>query len=120
LIRQTPYGRRIQAKVQEREIALGRISGPTSGQVSPHSISASQSPPMPVAAFTGHTPRASGYQSPPQLYATANNGYGANIASPQPHRMSNPPLPHQLQNTVSQSSYQLANIGASNGNGNFF
>ncbi|KAF2491645.1 ARM repeat-containing protein [Lophium mytilinum] len=115
LIRQTPYGRRIQSKVQEREIALGRVSGHTSGQVSPHSIAASQSPP----AFTGQHSAVSSYYSPPPMYATAGNAYGANIVSPQPHRLSNPPLPSHLQNTVHQGYYGSGQ-GSSSSQQSFF
>ena len=101
-IRQTPYGRRIQSKVQERESRLTAFAGSRSGHVSPHGTSA---------------PASSGYTSAPMYTATAN--YGNNIASPQPHRMSNPPLPSQLQNTVQYPSYPFSSNGMlpTNGNG---
>lgn len=106
-IRQTPYGRRIQSKVQERESRLAAYTGGRSGHVSPHGSSA----PNQNAAYV---PISSGYAAP--MYTAAAN-YGTNIASPQPHRMSNPPLPSQLQNTVQYPSYQFSN-GMVNGNGN--
>jgi hypothetical protein len=110
-IRQTPYGRRIQSKVQEREGRLAAYTGGrTSGHVSPHGSSAPNS----VPAYAGATPMSSGYATAPMYTAAAN--YGNNIASPQPHRMSNPPLPSQLQNTVQYPSYQFSN-GMPNSNG---
>ncbi|OCK77345.1 ARM repeat-containing protein [Lepidopterella palustris CBS 459.81] len=112
-IRQTPYGRRIQSKVQERETRIGA----SSGHVSPHSMSATQSPQMSVA-FTGQLPASSAFQAPP-MYTTAAN-YGPNIASPQPHRLSNPPLPNHLQNSVQQSFSQFGLGAQQNGLNGFF
>lgn len=112
-IRQTPYGRRIQSKVQERESRLAAYSGRTSGHVSPHTLSTAQSPEMP-AAFAGQLPGA------PPMYTAVANAYGSNIASPQPHRMSNPPLPGHLQNSVQNQTYQQYGLGQPNGTGNFF
>ncbi|KAJ4347830.1 uncharacterized protein N0V89_009200 [Didymosphaeria variabile] len=110
-IRQTPYGRRIQSKVQERESRLAAYTGGrASGHVSPHGTNAPTSNP----AYAGAGPISSGYATAPMYTAAAN--YGTNIASPQPHRMSNPPLPSQLQNTVQYPSYQFNN-GIPNGNG---
>ncbi|KAH7117974.1 armadillo-type protein [Dendryphion nanum] len=103
-IRQTPYGRRIQTKVQERESRLQAFTGRNSGHVSPHTISATQSP-VAQAAFTGQLPGSSAFQAPP-MYTAAANTYGSNIASPQPHRLSNPPLPHHLQNSVQNQAFQ--------------
>lgn len=112
-IRQTPYGRRIQSKVQERESRLAAYTGGrASGHASPHGTSAPNS----NTAFVGTGPISSGYATTPMYTAAAS--YGTNIASPQPHRMSNPPLPSQLQNTVQYPSYQFSN-GMPNGNGNF-
>ncbi|PSN68391.1 ARM repeat-containing protein [Corynespora cassiicola Philippines] len=105
-IRQTPYGRRIQSKVQERESRLAAYTGRTSGHVSPHTITATQSP------------ETSGFQAPPMYTAAAN--YGPNIASPQPHRLSNPPLPSHLQNSVQNQAYQQYGLAQANGMGNFF
>ncbi|KAF2002512.1 ARM repeat-containing protein [Amniculicola lignicola CBS 123094] len=117
-IRQTPYGRRIQSKVQERESRLAAYTGRTSGHVSPHNtMSTTQSPEMAVA-FTSQLPGSSSFQSPP-MYAVAN-AYGSNIASPQPHRLSNPPLPSHLQNSVQNQAYQQYGHAHSNGMGNFF
>ncbi|KAF2205397.1 ARM repeat-containing protein [Delitschia confertaspora ATCC 74209] len=101
-IRQTPYGRRIQSKVQERESRLAALTGRASGHVSPHTLSTTQSPE--IAGAYVQMPASSGYSVGP-MYATANN-YGGNIVSPQPHRLSNPPLPRHLQNAVQDQRYQ--------------
>jgi hypothetical protein len=122
-IRQTPYGRRIQSKVQEREGRLAAYTGrAASGHVSPHSGNSTQ-PGEPSATFSSQGPGASVYQpngssayQPPMYTAAAN--YGPNIASPQPHRMSNPPLPHHLHNSVQNQAYQYGM--PQNGMGNFF
>jgi hypothetical protein len=122
-IRQTPYGRRIQSKVQEREGRLAAYTGrAASGHVSPHSGNSSQ-PGEPTPGFASQGPVASVYQpngssayQPPMYTAAAN--YGPNIASPQPHRMSNPPLPHHLHNSVQNQAYQYG--VPQNGMGNFF
>jgi hypothetical protein len=122
-IRQTPYGRRIQSKVQEREGRLAAYTGrAASGQVSPHSGNSTQSSEH-SSSFTNQGPGAavyqpngsSAYQAP--MYTAAAN-YGPNIASPQPHRMSNPPLPHHLHNSVQNQAYQYGM--APNGMSNFF
>ena len=113
-IRQTPYGRRIQSKVQERESRLGAASGHTS----PHNISTTQSPQM-ATAFSGQLPASSVFQSPP-MYTTVANTYGSNIASPQPHRLSNPPLPNHLQNSVQQSFAQFGLGAQQSGLSGFF
>ncbi|OAL01919.1 ARM repeat-containing protein [Phaeosphaeriaceae sp. SRC1lsM3a] len=122
-IRQTPYGRRIQSKVQEREGRLAAYTGrAASGHVSPHSGNSTQSG-EPASGFISQGQGASGYQPSgsssyqvPMYTAAAN--YGANIASPQPHRMSNPPLPHHLHNSVQNQAYQYG--AGQNGMGNFF
>jgi len=106
-IRQTPYGRRIQSKVQERESRLAAYNGRASGHVSPHTLNTTQSPDATTA------------YAPPQMYAAAPN-YGANIAAPQPHRLSNPPLPTHLQNSVQYPNYQQFGMASTNGTGNFF
>ncbi|KAF2688636.1 ARM repeat-containing protein [Lentithecium fluviatile CBS 122367] len=111
-IRQTPYGRRIQGKVQERESRLAAYTG-RSGHGTPHSTRS----PETVAAFATQVPGTSGYPTPPMYTAAAN--YGSNIASPQPHRMSNPPLPSHLQNSVQNQTYQQYGM-ASAMPGNFF
>jgi hypothetical protein len=114
-IRQTPYGRRIQSKVQERESRLAAYTGRASGHVSPHTTT--QSPEMP-AAFAGQVAATSAYQTPPMYTAVANT-YGSNIASPQPHRMSNPPLPSHLQQSVQNQAFQPY-LAQPSGMGNFF
>ncbi|KAH6642427.1 armadillo-type protein [Boeremia exigua] len=96
-IRQTPYGRRIQSKVQEREGRLAAFTGRApSGHVSPSTVSGAQT-----------SEAGSSYQTP--MY-TASANYGANIASPQPHRqphrLSNPPMPHHFNNSVHNPAYQ--------------
>ncbi|KAF2660195.1 ARM repeat-containing protein [Lophiostoma macrostomum CBS 122681] len=116
-IRQTPYGRRIQSKVSERETRLAAYTGRASGHVSPHTMSTTQSPEMP-AVFAGQLPGSSGHQVPP-MYTAVANSYGSNIASPQPHRMSNPPLPNHLQNSVQNQAFPPY-MAQSNGMGNFF
>lgn len=123
-IRQTPYGRRIQSKVQEREGRLAlfasRTTGQTSGQVSPHNVSTRQSP-VSNSTFASQVPSSSGYQSP-MYTATAN--YGTNIASPQPHRaphrLSNPSAPNHMHNSVQNQTYQQYGLTQSSGMGNFF
>jgi hypothetical protein len=117
-IRQTPYGRRIQSKVQEREGRLmANAPRPLPGQAPTHNG-------LPVDASNYQAQSganlSSAYQSP-MYTATAN--YGPNIASPQPHRLSNPPLPSHLQNSVHNQGYQqyvAQSNGMSNGMGNFF
>jgi hypothetical protein len=121
-IRQTPYGRRIQSKVQEREGRLAAYTGrAASGHVSPHESSTTQSgaPPVYASQASGtsmYQPNGSSAYQPPMYTAAAN--YGPNIASPQPHRLSNPPLPHHLHNSVQNQAYQYG-VGQ-NGMGNFF
>lgn len=120
-IRQTPYGRRIMSKVQEREGRLAAFTGrTTSGHVSPHTSQSAESAPV----FAGQASNTSTFQpsgsagyQPPMYTATAN--YGSNIASPQPHRLSNPPLPTHLHNSVHNQGYQQF-VSQSNGMGNFF
>lgn len=131
-IRQTPYGRRILGKVQEREGRLGAFTGHTlSGQTSPHANQPSDAG-SPYAQASGYQATmggssnfqgangSSGYQSP-MYTATAN--HGANIASPQPHRqphrLSNPAIPHTHVQHQAYPQYGVAN-GNSNGMGNFF
>ena len=111
-IRQTPYGRRIQGKVQERESRLHVFTGRSSGHGTPLELSGAQSSEQ-IPAFVGQV--SAGYPGAPMYTNTA--AYGANIASPQPHRMSNPPLPSHLQNSVQNpQSYQA--YGGANANGN--
>ncbi|KAF9701988.1 hypothetical protein EKO04_000277 [Ascochyta lentis] len=110
-IRQTPYGRRIQTKVQEREGRLAAFTGRApSGHASPSTASGAQ------ASEAG-----SSFQ-PPMYTASAN--YGANIASPQPHRqphrLSNPPMPHHFNNSVHNPAYQQYGVAQPAGVSNFF
>ncbi|KAJ4357075.1 hypothetical protein N0V95_002813 [Ascochyta clinopodiicola] len=110
-IRQTPYGRRIQTKVQEREGRLAAFTGRApSGHVSPSAAPGAQ------ASEAG-----SSFQ-PPMYTASAN--YGANIASPQPHRqphrLSNPPMPHHFNNSVHNQAYQQYGVAQPAGVSNFF
>lgn len=122
-IRQTPYGRRIQSKVQEREGRLSQYaSRTTSGHVTPHDGNATQSGAQnSIFANQAYNKSAyqpnstSAYQAP--MYTAAAN-YGPNIVAPKPHRTSNPPLPHQLHHSV-QQGYQQYGV-AQNGMGNFF
>lgn len=110
-IRQTPYGRRIQTKVQEREGRLAAFTGRAqSGQASPNTISGAQ------------TSEAGTLFQPPMYTASAN--YSANIASPQPHRqphrLSNPPVPHHFNNSVHNPAYQQYGVAQPAGVSNFF
>ncbi|KAH7046758.1 hypothetical protein B0J12DRAFT_741720 [Macrophomina phaseolina] len=105
-IRTTPYGRRIMSKIQDFD---GRMSTNSSGQITPI---ASAGPGQ--IAFPGQM-GASQQQSP---YNNVANGYGPNLASPQPHRMSNPQLPNNLQANVQQQNGPKANGSSMNG-GNF-
>ncbi|KAF2118933.1 hypothetical protein BDV96DRAFT_596738 [Lophiotrema nucula] len=108
-IRQTPYGRRIQSKVQEREGRLAAYTGRSSGHVSPHTMSAAHSNDG-DSVFNAQYPVSSGGP----MYTA--NAYSSNIASPQPHRLSNPPLPNHLQNSVHNQVYPQYGIAQ----GNFF
>lgn len=123
-IRQTPYGRRIQSKLQERADRLGlsiggSISG--SGGATPRESNGIVNSPVTSPMRNQGLPMASNVTSPGSTYS---NGYSSNIASPQPHRLSNAQLPAHLQNTVQQ---QFPNYGrnvhqqdGSNGFNNFF
>lgn len=88
-IRGTPYGRRIFGKIQDYE---GRLSGSSSGQMTPQDVSS------PVSAT--RTLSAAPYAARLPAYNAVSNGYGA-IASPQTHRLSNPPFP-AFQSTMNQ------------------
>ncbi|KAL1583038.1 hypothetical protein WHR41_08483 [Cladosporium halotolerans] len=89
-IRHTPYGRRLQSKIQEFD---GRLSGFTSGIVTPDENSANQQPfASPFGnmqnargtrqGFVGPTPQAFGQRG------QTNQGSNTDIASPKPQRMS--------------------------------
>ncbi|KAF1831044.1 mRNA binding protein-like protein Pumilio 2 [Decorospora gaudefroyi] len=126
-IRHTPYGRRIMSKVGEREARLAAYAGRTSsGHGSPHTTQGSEAggmyaqapayqPSNGSSAYQGHSSSSgyhdsngsSGYQTP--MY-TATVNYGANIASPQPHRqphrLSNPSIPQHMHNSVHHNHNQ--------------
>jgi hypothetical protein len=146
-IRQTPYGRRIMSKVSEREGRLAHYNGRTSsGHGTPHTtqggsdssnssvyVHAAASTYQPSIGYQG-VDGSSGYQTPnvssgyqaPMYTATAN--YGPNIASPQPHRqphrLSNPNVPHHMHNSVHhnqgyqhhQHQYSVSSNGGNGGN----
>lgn len=102
-IRQTPYGRRIQTKVQERESRLAAYTGHnSSGHTSPHALPSTQAPDagpiygQGVANGYQGVNGSSAYQAP--MYTAAGN-YN-NIASPQPHRQ-----PHRLSNPQHPSHF---------------
>jgi hypothetical protein len=129
-IRQTPYGRRIQSKVQEREGRLSAYTGRApSGLDTPQNAITTQGGDT-GSMYAGQGPGALAYQpngmyrpngssahQAPMYTATAN--YGHNIASPQPHRLSNPPLPTHLHNAVHNQAYQQYSV-AQNGMSGFF
>lgn len=54
------------------------------------------------------------------MYTAAANTYGSHIASPQPHRLSNPPLPHHLQNSVQNQAFPQYGHVQSTGMNGFF
>ncbi|KAF1990568.1 hypothetical protein K402DRAFT_417356 [Aulographum hederae CBS 113979] len=49
-----------------------------------------------------------------------SNGFNSNMASPTPHRMSNPPMPSNMQQNVNQQSPYPQYRGAQQPNGGFF
>lgn len=122
LIRQTPHGRRIATKVND---LLGQVSAKSSGHVTPHegvhsmqpmmaSHNAPPPPPpsslVPIASATNPASvSASGVASSNDFYGSnfgdASGGVAVNIASPQPRRMSNTPLPSQLQATLNMANF---------------
>ncbi|GME56648.1 Pumilio domain-containing protein [Neofusicoccum parvum] len=104
-IRTTPYGRRIMSKIQDFD---GRMSTNSSGQITP---TAGAAPGQ--IAFAGQIGTA------PQQGAYNNmaNGYGANLASPQPHRLGSQ-VPNHLQASVQQNFAPFR--GGQPPNGGFF
>lgn len=104
-IRATPYGRRILSKIQDFD---GRMSTNSSGQITPI---ASAAPGQ--MAFPGQL-SATPQQGP---YNNVANGYGPTLASPQPHRMSNPQIPNNLQTNAHQQSTNASNQSGANING---
>jgi hypothetical protein len=120
-IRQTPYGRRIQSKIQEREGRLGTaLPAIGTGKDSNGLVSSPVTSPFRTQAL----PMGSNVTSPSSTYASMSNGYASTIASPQPHRLSNAQLPAHLQNSVQQSysafGRPLPQPDGSNGYNNFF
>jgi len=96
-IRNTPYGRRIMSKIQDHG---GRPLPAAATQLTGQEV---MSPPTSQAQmFPHHTTTPSVFAAPANAQTGPVNGYGYNstIASPQPHRLSNPPLPAHLQATV--------------------
>ena len=99
-IRNTPYGRRIMGKIQDhggRGLPPG--TGPITGQdslVAPNTQSQMYAHPAPTSTT---------FQGPANGQPGPMNGYGYNstIVAPQPHRLSNPPLPTHLQATVNNN-----------------
>ncbi|KAK5149370.1 hypothetical protein LTR04_007141 [Oleoguttula sp. CCFEE 6159] len=94
-IRSTPYGRRIQGKIQERD---GNLSGNSSGQTTPNNLTSPLQITMGVSPMPrqGLVQNGNGYQSNSGMHSGMGNGYGPTIAAPQPqsqpHRLSKPPL----------------------------
>ena len=120
-IRHTPYGRRIQTKIQEFD---GRVSGFTSGIVTPEE-NGIKSPAQGFAApfanypnargnrqgFAGAAPQSQFYG--PGSQAANGNGNNADIASPKPQRMSGN-LGDRLD---AQSADALKNLTGKNNHG---
>lgn len=93
-IRHTPYGRRLQTKIQEFD---GRVSGYTSGIVTPdeNGVKSPQQPfTAPYGNFQNTRGNRQGFAGPaPQFFGgnqgmNGSNGNNADIASPKPQRMS--------------------------------
>lgn len=117
-IRSTPYGRRIQTKIQEYE---GRLSNDSSGINTPRDGAGAQYGLTAMSPRQGQTMPNQGFYQPNGAFG---NGFSSAVASPQPHRMSNAALPNHLQASVQQQSFgygrpNQAN-GASHGGYNFF
>jgi hypothetical protein len=123
-IRTTPYGRRIQAKIQGNE---GR-SGPSSGQATPAEVVAepNQNPVRHQRGASGVS--AGGYVSPVAAYAngytpigTVTTGLSGSRTAPQPGAF---PSTDRLASISSPQSFQYGNYArgtgqAGNGNGNW-
>jgi len=115
-IRHTPYGRRIQTKIQEFD---GRVSGFTSGIVTPEE-NGIKSPAQGFAAPFANYPNARGNRqgfagAAPQFYgpgSQAANANNADIASPKPQRMSG-----NLGDRLDAQSAQALSRVDMNGNG---
>jgi hypothetical protein len=112
---------------------VGSVYAQTASSYQPTNGPSGYQGPNGSSGYQGHNGH-SGYQAPngssgyqtPMYTATAN--YGPNIASPQPHRqphrLSNPAVPHPMHNSVhnNQGHYQQCGVAQSNGNmgGNWF
>ncbi|TKA69765.1 hypothetical protein B0A49_05219 [Cryomyces minteri] len=100
-IRSTPYGRRIQGKIQERD---GNLSGNSSGQTTPNNLTSPPQITMGVSPMSrqGLVQNGHGYQSNSGMHSGIGNGYGPTIVAPQPqsqpHRLSKPSLPMYTSN----------------------
>ncbi|KAF2454447.1 armadillo-type protein [Lineolata rhizophorae] len=93
-IRGTPYGRRIANKITDRSSGDGfpslPSSGNASGTITPNDMS------------TGTVPSTAAFGT------MGSNGFTNNVISPQPHRVSNPTLPTQLQSSLNQNFANFA------------
>ncbi|KAK8179388.1 armadillo-type protein [Phyllosticta citribraziliensis] len=110
-IRSTPYGRRIATKVHEFD---GRMSGSSSGNITPIATGAPNQLAYPATMALGSTQPMNG-----QPFNNMSNGFGSNLASPQPHRLTNAAVPNNLQAAVQQTfSYNRGINGGMNGGPN--
>ncbi|KAF2755608.1 ARM repeat-containing protein [Pseudovirgaria hyperparasitica] len=106
-IRQTPYGRRIQTKIQDREARLAQGSGPA--LIDPQSLATS---PMTSPHASQAVPYNPNIQSPQNPYVGLANGYQS------PQRIGNPTQPG-FQNSQHQSfGRAAASYGMNGGNMN--
>lgn len=95
-IRNTPHGRRFMQKIQEYDTTIGGAQ-----MNSPQDISG---PVTPTYHHRNSLSQASGFSNPAGNY-NQFNAFGsptANIASPQPHRLSNPTMTPQFQAAMNQ------------------
>ncbi|KAI9872792.1 MAG: hypothetical protein M1830_001186 [Pleopsidium flavum] len=120
-IRQTPYGRRIQGKIMGTD-GQGRLSGASSGQITPNDISspgqipvARQLPQYPVQSQNNFSNMNGVYSSPPNnAFQPSVNVSAGNMISPAPtgHASNSDRLSSasstfsQFSNATSQSSVQ--------------
>ncbi|KAK8217805.1 hypothetical protein BKA81DRAFT_377792 [Phyllosticta paracitricarpa] len=110
-IRSTPYGRRISTKVHEFD---GRMSGSSSGNITPIATGAPNQLGFPATMGLG-----AAQPMNTQPFNNVANGFGSNLASPQPHRLSNPAVPNNLQAAVQQTfPYNRGINGGMNGGSN--
>ncbi|KAK8171157.1 armadillo-type protein [Phyllosticta citrichinensis] len=110
-IRSTPYGRRIATKVHEFD---GRMSGSSSGNITPIATGAPNQLAYPATMALGSAQPMNG-----QPFNNMSNGFGSNLASPQPHRLTNAAVPNNLQAAIQQTfSYNRGINGGMNGGPN--